>query len=272
MQPVLWLEFLALVFVGSAAYGNYTNLERLLQKVTNNSLEKFEIPKFAMLNALACLLGIILLSYSEMHVLSISWMYILFCFHNLKQIEVLSELSTNSQITSEPEFNVCAALGITWLQEENCPSVIAYTGILAFMFLASLIMLVVPLHDKIHNDWGWADGRLPEIIHQWIRSLTQSPVKTQLKAFAGGAATLHLVLSVLKYKFIVGADGELQENLIRKWTSELELRGVGGEARKYILSYSSTPCTKWKTWVSRLAIFATAFAILTRLLTCLFLS
>jgi hypothetical protein len=191
--PFSFTEFITLVVVGAVSTTNYRRTAQIIENVTDK-LTRFYLYTFATFNVLFFLLAILFLHKVEVHILMIVLIYSCFSFTNINQVYRLSKIKpdANTSDDKKTEWVIATVLGATWLKEENGIAIIAYTTVI-------LAIWILPMSN---GKWQW--------LHI---DANQDVFRKLLEAFAGGAATFHLALSVIKYTLSLRKDDVTEETL-----------------------------------------------------------
>lgn len=167
------LETIILCVVSGLSTGNYY-LTNVAMTEAGSPLKGAHFWRLIFINLALFVAATILVEETEIFALVIAAIYLMFSFSNTTQ--VLSLAASNQ--STEPHFRATVTSAI-WLKEENGLSVIAFTVVLGTLLFITLWHLF------------------------WVSSHpTYDNFYFQIKAFAGGAATFHLVVSVSKYWLI----------------------------------------------------------------------
>jgi len=165
------LEMVSLCIVSGLSTGNYY-LTRVAMAEAGSPLKGARFFSLVIINVILFAIAIWLVELTEIFVLIVTAIYLAFSFTNTYQVKTLAI----SKEKTEPHFRVTVTSAI-WLKEENGISVVAFTFVLGTLLLITASHLIFGhiAHDEFY---------------------------LQIKAFAGGAATFHLVVSVFKYWLI----------------------------------------------------------------------
>jgi len=158
------------------------------------------------------------LKYPTLHLACIVGIYATFCVTNLQHMSILLQKTSGAT-----KVKLRLAETTNWLRDENGPSFAAY--ILVTFFIAVLAFR----ESGSTSDW---------VVH--------------LKAYAAGAATFHLSLSVFRYWRLIGSE-DMMEGLLG--------RVIWNDAATNWLSARATDTERqWKQWLLPLVVLAVIVA------------
>jgi hypothetical protein len=226
------LEMIVLcLFAGLSTY-NYKTLRRRLAVAGATNDRELLLNVFTLLNIGGFAFAAAALRSAPLHVAAVTLIYIFFSMANIRQVTVLLALPASNK---NRKRYIATVEGHTWLREENGLSA------LAFMII-SIALVVIAIFD--------ADSS------QRAEKYFFEP----LKAFAAGATTFHLALSVFKFAKIVQQDDITEAVLLKvRWSQN---------ATDTLNSVSVAVCDQWRKIILGVAIVtsitATTSYVLTR--------
>lgn len=241
------IEFGVLCFVSACSTANYY----LTYKVMGDAEQPLSDRVFfglILLNLVLFIAATALLERTELFLLVVLAIYLAFSMVNIVQVKKLI-----ADQKSSPSYFRATVTSAIWLKEENGPSVVAFTIVLALLLGITgyhLLFSEHELEDKFYY---------------------------QVKAFAGGAATFHLVLSVLKYGFVLIKQDVVEESIrsiaARQREAEQAFAVVGSavsistEPLKNLFKISErldgifrASYARWRAWLVLCGVLAVIFA------------
>lgn len=196
-------------FAGLSTY-NYKSLKRRLTGAGVTSDRELRMKVFTLLNIGGFAFAAATLKSAPLHVASVTLIFIFFSLANIRQVTVLLGLPSSNRTKKR---YIATVEGHTWLSEENGLSA------LAFMVISFAILLIAIFDSD-------SSQRAEKYFFE------------PLKAFATGATTFHLALSVIKYGKIVQQEDITEAVLQRvRWSQD---------AANRLHSGSNDVCNRWQ--------------------------
>lgn len=241
----VFLEYVALVTVAAVSTYNYIKTASHLKQALDGDDTKGYKFIYGVLNILAFMAALVLLNYTEFHILSVVCIYVFFSLANITQLK-LTTLPLSDEITQnanaaqrDTKKSIFAVFSASWLSDENGPSALGFTVVL-------LLILIAP---RLHTIVEFFIPFLHSVIGEGMHNRIPIDYYEDIKAFAAGAATFHLTLSVLKYAAIIKNVDVTEVALERaNWDHNGEIA---------ITDISLKTCASWQ-WKAKFAIITSA--------------
>lgn len=187
------IEFIALVAVASVSTFNYVQTAKQLKQAVGGDTSNYYLYLFGFLNISAFFVALAVLQSSEFHILAIVFIYAFFSLANIRQMKLSVVVSSSASAAVNKKRRVFSIFSANWLGQENGPSALGFT----------VVLLLILISPRAHSFFDSIIPFLHSLISEETHKKSPSAYYEEIKAFAAGAATFHLTLSVLKYTAII---------------------------------------------------------------------